>query len=334
MAEAMASLPLGPFVSFDGRGTRAMVPRFVLADTGGGRPSLGYEQAVVDMQTGREVSRLRQPGLSGAEVTEIGFRTNAHRLEVSSVIAAGLDPTGRRAVVVRTKSHAAFVRKDDVGRPVSGSWIDFWTLNPTPVVHSVELPSASVLPLLAFAPDGRRVVLGGGSSTAGGEIAMANYDVYDSESGRLLRLLRAGTVPVAQPVFDHKGRRIAAITGRNEVTIWDSITGVSLVALTGQSSTIAGLAFSPDGGRLGEIFVDGTVRMFDASSGRLLVTLQESSGPYSSREFVVAGKATPTDPPTLAFSDDGTKLVATAVSADPRGARVQIRIWDGSPRVR
>jgi WD40 repeat protein len=83
---------------------------------------------------------------------------------------------------------------------------------------------------------------------------------------------------------------------------------------------------------LGAIASDGTVKVFDPGSGRLLVTLQESSGPYSSRELQVVGRAAGFDPPSLAFSDDGTKIVATTSSPDPKGVRIQIKTWDGSPR--
>jgi len=63
--------------------------------------------------------------------------------------------------------------------------------------------------------------------------------------------------------------------------------------------------------------------------------LRESSGPYSVREFIVAGKAMASNAiPTLAFSDDGTKILSTTTFSDPLGVRVRIRTWDGSPRVK
>jgi WD40 repeat protein/DNA-binding SARP family transcriptional activator len=89
--------------------------------------------------------------------------------------------------------------------------------------------------------------------------------------------------------FDADGSRIAL--GTADTTIWDVGTERLLLTLPSSQSLPNDIAFSPDGSRLAEGDPDGTVRVFDTSSGELLLVL---------RAHDTVG--------TVAFSPDGSML--------------------------
>jgi WD40 repeat protein len=78
--------------------------------------------------------------------------------------------------------------------------------------------------------------------------------------------------------FDADGSRIAI--GTADTTIWDVRTERLLLTLPSRQDVPGALAFSPDGSRLAEQGPDGTVQLFDTSSGALTLVLrgQEEAG--------------------------------------------------------
>src|SRR5262249_57240927 len=79
-----------------------------------------------------------------------------------------------------------------------------------------------------------------------------------------------------------------------EVKVWEATTGQCLFTL-GQTSAF--VAFSPDGRRLASVGHDQTLKIFEATTGRELL-----SWPYGEAQKFVGGG--------LAFSPDGETLVS------------------------
>jgi WD40 repeat protein len=100
--------------------------------------------------------------------------------------------------------------------------------------------------------------------------------------------------------FDADGGRLAI--GTADTTIWDVRTERLLLTLPSRQDLPGDLAFSPDGARLAEQGPDGTVQLFDTSSGALSLVLrgQDESG-------------------GVAFSPDGSMLAS--------GGGGLVRIW-------
>ena len=104
--------------------------------------------------------------------------------------------------------------------------------------------------------------------------------------------------------FSADGEKLA-VAGHQKATIWDLVTRSDPKVLTGHTDSVSCIAFSPDGDQVATCSFDGTVKLWDASSGELLITLYGHFGSVKS----------------VAYSPDGSRLV----SGSDDGT---IKFWD------
>jgi WD40 repeat protein len=192
-----------------------------------------------------------------------------------------------------------------------------------------------LFPNVPFSPDGRLlVVVSPDGSTA---------RVFDVDSGRLVRVLEAGS-NLYDVAFSPDGRRV--VTGHIVgARIWEVESG-QYVELSGHAAAVIRASFSPDGSLVITTSEDNTARVFDARKGRLLSVVAGHPGPILSASVTpdggtlvttgegdvllwdVAGGATAVLPgheapvTSARFSPDGRSII----SADVGGGTV--RIWD------
>ncbi|MCC5644224.1 serine/threonine protein kinase, partial [Nostoc sp. CHAB 5824] len=69
------------------------------------------------------------------------------------------------------------------------------------------------------------------------------------------------------------GKTLASGSEDKTIKLWDVSTGKALKTLTGHSSKVNSVVFSPDGKTLASGSEDKTIKLWDVSTGKALKTL-------------------------------------------------------------
>ena len=129
--------------------------------------------------------------------------------------------------------------------------------------------------------------------------------VWNALTGNLLGKMQGPLPPIRNAVLSAQGKKIAISTERESVArLFDIATGTEHV-LAGHHDFVSGLAFSPDGSTLATGSIDGTIRLWDTTSGKITAWL-----PGHMQET--------TD---VAFSADGLTLASL-------GREDSLKLWD------
>lgn len=122
---------------------------------------------------------------------------------------------------------------------------------------------------LAISPDGRHLAAAGGAGRPG-------LQVWDVASGA--QVLSVGThvfgsVGVVNAIsFSPDGRQVAFSDDQHAIQIWDVVARKQLIALAGHTNYVGRIVFDQQG-RIISTSHDGTIRLWNAAAGELLVTL-------------------------------------------------------------
>jgi WD40 repeat protein/tetratricopeptide (TPR) repeat protein len=169
-------------------------------------------------------------------------------------------------------------------------------------------------------------------------------ELQNSEVSRTADLSSGHTQAINSVAFSTTGRRVATGSEDGTTRVWDAVSGLSLMTLTGQPGAVYAVAFSPDGRWLATGGKSKIIDVWDAYSGKQVRCLSGHAGSIKSLAFnrdnklvsgsydgtaklwdVASSQARP-----LTFSGHTDAVMAVAFSPD--GKYVATASKDGSAR--
>jgi WD40 repeat protein/class 3 adenylate cyclase len=168
-----------------------------------------------------------------------------------------------------------------------------WDISPTGGSDWLTVPGPEDRQLgVSFSPDGTSFAV---------PRQLTGVTIRDVETGARIITLKGHDLTIRRMVFSLDGTRLVGAAGSalgdfkvKTVPVWDVSTGELVMTLTGHSWSTTAVALSPDGRRLATSSLDKTIRLWDASSGKELGTVDAESPAWG-----------------LAFSPDGRWLVSS-----------------------
>ena len=171
--------------------------------------------------------------------------------------------------------------------------IRLWDLETEASLTTIDNHIAPVF-MTRFTPDGHTLV----SAAEDGTLHIWGAEEVSSQK---IAISPNNAAALAQQSYIHAGQAIslafsegALASGSQDgiVTLWDPVTGIELVNITGHAGWVYGLSFSPDGSTLASSGQDGLVAVWDTNTGANILTINAQAGEISS----------------VAYSSDGSLL--------------------------
>ncbi len=246
------------------------------------------------------------------EVYSVRWSPDGTMIAISGGVA-GCDRTNPNQFAIRIFSASTGeVIKNLIGMTCTSSKVD-WSPDGTKlvsfnyaqaVVHIWEVATGNVLRTVPFETQG---MLSTVWSPNGQLIASAfpsdGVILWDPNTGQIVTVIRGGTVVDWSP---DSSKVVTGSSYNNEVQIQEATTGTELLLLPGTTGETSSVSWSLDGNRIASIAGDSKLRVWNASDGQLLLSVD-----------------VPHDVVDVEWSPDTSKLATGSIDGI-------VRVWDGN----
>lgn len=154
---------------------------------------------------------------------------------------------------------------------------------------------------LMFNSDGSYLSINGGSN---------GLEIVDIASGTLYNSAEASLDTGVPVLYNADTTQIAAATRNYTVITWDFVNGGDPLEMSGHTSTINDIAYSPDGSLIASASSDDSVRIFNAADGTEVAVITQAADDDQIRDAYA-----------VTFTPDGTGLITGHSSG-------KLRFWD------
>ncbi len=217
----------------------------------------------------------------------------------------------------------------------AGSSAQLWDVSSGRPVATLQGPSGQVYQM-AWSPDGQLLAAGVDDNTA---------RVWDTRNQRLVQTLQGTDIVIFCVAWSPRGEHLAAGNSDGSVQIWERATWRKLSTWKGPASSgqfTAGryptaaytVAWSPDSRLLAATRYDGYVRIWDASTGKLLHLLATSNQPnavsWSPDGHLLASAS---DDGTIQLWDTASFKTIRTLNAEPEGGWAFAIPWSPAGRL-
>ena len=278
----------------------------------------GATKRIWDLDTGREapVPLGRSiPPLEVSEIRRFDYSPDGTRLaivDMNWVVRAWELSTGQLLLAHEVRPEPVDVNGDGLipsnllfspdgtrlASVVGDESVHVWDMGTGLEVTTLNVQKGLHANLLAFSPNSRRLA----TATDSG---VMNWDL---DTRRLLFEINKDGMSLMS--FSPDGRRLYVSSyykGSSSVLAWDADDGLEQFALKGHVGRVFALSSSPDGTRIATAGEDKVIKLWDATTGREILTLRSPDGAVD-----------------VSFSPDGRRLLSL-------GNSEVVRVWNGTP---
>jgi WD40 repeat protein len=187
---------------------------------------------------------------SGQDLPDIGLWDVATRQLIKR-----MDTNGGRASISPDGSHLFSYTGD-----TSGTNGEAWDIASGEKLWTIEQPGG--IESATFSPDGRTILAAGRDDVG---------RLWDAGSGTLVREFHGHTNTIWDAVFSADGRFVLTASADKSARLWDARTGQQVRYFPGHaSSSVSGVAISPDGSQVAVASFDGSVQLTPTDAGALI----------------------------------------------------------------